>query len=45
MKLCLVAEDTYQDGATSCLLNVQIQSGQCSNEGIRQFTAYADLIG
>lgn len=45
MKLCLVAEDTYQDGAISCLFDVQIQSCQCGNERIRHFTAYADLIG
>jgi len=26
MKLCLVTEDTYQDGAISCLFDVEIQS-------------------
>jgi hypothetical protein len=45
MKLCLVAEDTNQDGAIGCLFDVEIQSRQCSNERIRHFTAYADLIG
>jgi hypothetical protein len=45
MKLCLVTEDAHQDGAICCLLDVQIQSGHCGHEGIRQFSAYADLIG
>lgn len=44
MKLCLVTEDAYQDGAICCLFDVQIQSGHRSHEGIRQFSAYADLI-
>jgi hypothetical protein len=44
VKLCLIAEDTYQDGAGSCLFNVQIQSCEGSYERVRHLTAYADLI-
>lgn len=45
VKFCLVAEDTNQDRAASCLFDVQVQSLQRSNECISQLTAYADLIG
>jgi hypothetical protein len=45
VKLCLIAEDTYQDGAASCLFYVQIQSREGSYERVRHLPAYADLIG
>lgn len=45
VKLCLIAEDTDQDGIVGCLLDVQVQCLQCRDERIIQFTAYPDLIG
>jgi hypothetical protein len=45
VKLCLITEDTDQDGIVGCLLNVQVQCLECRDECIIQFTAYPDLIG
>ena len=45
MKLSLVPKGPYQDRAALRLLYMQAQSLECSNEGISQLTAYADLIG
>jgi hypothetical protein len=44
VKLSLVSKDTYQDGSVACLFDAQVQSLECSDEGVRQFSAYADLI-
>jgi hypothetical protein len=45
VKLSLVTEDTYEDGAVASSFDVQVQSLECSNECIGQLTAYPDLIG
>jgi hypothetical protein len=45
VKLSLVPKDPYQDRAALRLFYMQAQSLECSNEGISQLSAYADLIG
>jgi hypothetical protein len=45
VKLCLIAEDSDQDGIVGCLLDVEVQCLQCRDERIIHFTAYPDLIG
>jgi hypothetical protein len=45
VKFCLIAELTNQDRVARCVVDVQVQSLQRSNECISQLTAYADLIG
>jgi hypothetical protein len=45
VKFSLVAKDTDQDRSVRGLLDVQIQSLECSNESIGQLTAYPYLIG
>jgi hypothetical protein len=45
MKLSLVPKRPYQDRAALRLFYMQAQSLECSNEGISQLSAYADLIG
>jgi hypothetical protein len=45
MKLSLVPKGPYQDRAALRLFYMQVKSLECSNEGISQLSADADLIG
>ena len=45
VKLSLVPKGPYQDCAALRLFYMQVKSFECSNEGISQLSAYADLIG
>jgi hypothetical protein len=45
VKLRLVPKGTDQDRSIRGLLDVQVQSLECSNERVGQLTAYPDLIG
>jgi hypothetical protein len=45
MELSLVPKGPYQDRAALRLFYMHVESLECSNEGISQLSAYADLVG